>query len=72
MQTVIGNSVHNLRARRIEWGLRALALGISQLDLATQYFVLTRLGFDKRWFGMVDVSSAIEAGCREMMETAGG
>ncbi|WP_162009099.1 hypothetical protein [Vulcanisaeta sp. EB80] len=48
-----------------------MALGISRLDLATQYFVLTRLGFDKRWFGMVDVSSAIEAGCRETIETAG-
>ena len=35
------------------------------------FLVLTRLGFDKRWFGIVDVGSVIEAGCREMMETAG-
>ncbi|PLC68156.1 hypothetical protein B7L70_04790 [Vulcanisaeta sp. EB80] len=71
MQSIITYCVPDLRVWRIEWGLRALALGISRLDLATQYFVLTRLGFDKRWFGMVDVSSAIEAGCRETIETAG-
>ena len=34
-----------------------MALGISRLDLATQYFVLTGLGFDGCWFRMVDVDS---------------
>jgi len=37
MQSIITYCVPDLCVWRIEWGLRALALGISRLDLAMQY-----------------------------------